>query len=214
MKAPLETIRVGLERLRTTKRPPKVFGADSHEFRLYPPLSEATVREFEVKYRIRLPEDYREFLIDLGNGGAGPFYGVFKLGDMDDSFDFKEWKEADGFVGVLSKPFPHATAWNDTTGEPEETDDEEEFEKALEAFGQHYWNPENVNGAIPICHEGCAYRVWLVVTGREAGHLWRDARTTQGGLSPMKIGRKERITFLDWYIDWLNEALAKLPDSK
>src|SRR5262249_18301515 len=117
MHVTFDAIRDGLERLRTVKRPPKVFGAGSHGFQLNPPLSESEVRKFEAKHRIRLPEDYRGFLIHLGNGGAGPYYGVFKLGEMDDSFDFRKWKEVGGFVGVLSKPFPHTAAWNDLTGE-------------------------------------------------------------------------------------------------
>jgi hypothetical protein len=25
------------------------------------------------------------------------------------------------------------------------------------------------------------------------------------------MGKKKRVTFLEWYIAWLNEALAKLP---
>jgi len=169
------------------------------------------VQEFEVEHRIGLPEDYRSFLINLGNGGAGPYYGIFKLGEMDNSHDSQQWEEGDGFVGVLSKPFPHMERWNDVTGEPEETDDEEAYERALEEFDQRYWTADNVNGAIPICHEGCALRDWLVITGREAGHMWHDARADQEGLYPIKIGKKKRVTFLEWYVHWLNEALARLP---
>jgi len=209
--ASFDDIRDGLERLRTAKRQPKVFGADSHGFNLNPPLSESAVKKFEAKHRIRLPDDFRGFLIDLGNGGAGPFYGVFKLGEMDDSFEFQKWKEGDGFVGVLSKPFPHTKAWNDVSGEPEETDDEEAYEKALEVFDEQYWNAANVNGAIPLCHEGCALRDWLIVTGPEVGQMWHDARADQGGLFPISTGKKKRVTFLEWYVHWLNEALAKLP---
>jgi hypothetical protein len=212
--AQFATIRDGLERLRTAKPPPDVFGAESHGFKLNPPLSEAAVRRFEQKHRIQLPSDYRGFLTNLGNGGAGPCYGVFKLGEMDDSFDFTEWKEDGGFVGVLATPFPHTTEWNDLTGKPEEIEDEEAYDKALEAFDERYWNPANVHGAIPLCHEGCAYRDWLVVTGPEAGHMWHDARADQAGLWPIAIGRKKRVSFLEWYGNWLNEALAKLPKSK
>jgi hypothetical protein len=206
------TIRDGLERLRTTKPPPEVFGSESHGFVLNQPLPAVAVRTFEADHRIRLPDDYRRFLTELGNGGAGPFYGLFKLGEMDDSFDFQKWREGDGFVGILSKPFPHTSTWNDLTGEPTETDGEDEYEAALEAFDQRYWSPDQVNGAIPICHEGCALRDWLVVNGTEAGHVWRDARTEQGGLMPVAVGGGKRVTFLDWYVDWLNSALARLPN--
>jgi hypothetical protein len=150
-------------------------------------------------------------VVKLGNGGAGPYYGVFKLGEMDASYEFQDWEEGDGFVGVLSEPFPHTSAWNDLTGQPVESDDEEAYEEALEVFDGRYWDPVNVNGAIPICHEGCALRDWLVVTGPEAGHVWHDARADLEGLKPIGIGAKKRVTFLNWYESWLNEALATLP---
>ena len=212
MDVSFDDIRDGLERLRTAKRQPNVFGAESHGFKLNPPLSESAVKTFEAQHRIRLPEDYRGFLINLGDGGAGPFYGVFKLGEMDDSFEFQKWKEGDGFVGVLSKPFPHTNAWNDVSDQPEETDDEEAYDKALEAFNERYWNAANVNGAIPVCHEGCTYRDWLIVTGPELGHMWHDARADQAGLYPISIRDKKRVTFLEWYVHWLNEATS-FPDS-
>jgi hypothetical protein len=32
------------------------------------------------KHRVTLPKEYRTFLTSLGNGGAGPFYGILRLG--------------------------------------------------------------------------------------------------------------------------------------
>ena len=206
MSAKLETIHQDLERLRAVRPRPQVFGAESHGFVLNSPLSAAAVETFEAKHRVRLPADYRRFLIEVGNGGAGPYYGIFKLGEMDDSFGFQRWSESDGFVGVLSRPFPHTEAWNDLTGEPEDEGDEEAFEE----FDKQYWSSERVNGAIPICHEGCAIRDWLVVSGPEAGHIWHDARVDEEGLRPVSIGTKTRVTFLEWYLHWLDAALARL----
>ena len=49
--------------------------------RLYSPLTEAEATEFEVKHGITLPEGYRRFLIEVGNGGEGPpGYGLARLG--------------------------------------------------------------------------------------------------------------------------------------
>ncbi|HEY6971910.1 MAG TPA: SMI1/KNR4 family protein, partial [Candidatus Angelobacter sp.] len=150
---------------------PNIFGAQGHNFLLNPPLPESKVAAFEQRHSIVLPADYRYFITRVANGGAGPFYGVFRLGEMDE----KPWREGEGLVGVLSQPFPHREAWNDLSGMPPNElydSDEDEAERQRIAFEKNYYDNKWVNGAIPICHEGCAIRIWLVVTGEEAGHLW------------------------------------------
>jgi hypothetical protein len=218
MAADFATIRDGLRRLRESTSPLKVFGSQAHGFRTHPPLSEKAVREFEAQHRVTLPPEYRGFLIQVGNGGAGPAYGLFQLGEMDDGFGHKPWAEDGGFLGVLSQPFPHTGPWNDLSEEPvydESREDdpvwEDEYQRQLDAWEDRvYWNPANVNGAVPICHLGCAQRQWLVVTGPEAGNVWDDRRADYGGLKPVQQPGRERVTFLQWYRSWLEEALRQL----
>ncbi len=57
----------------------RVFGADEHEYKLGPTLTESELQEFEQRHQITLPVDYRLFLIHVGNGGAGPSYGLYNL---------------------------------------------------------------------------------------------------------------------------------------
>ena len=203
-----QAIKRDLEKLRTAEVLPDIFGANEHKYIVNPPLSEAVVIEFEAKHAIQLPQDYRCFLIEVGNGGAGPYYGVFRLGQMDHGRGHSGWSENDGFVGDLSRPFPHTEAWNDLTGAPEsENYDAEAYEKQLTAFEESYLSSANVNGAIPICHLGCALRQWLIVTGPEAGHVWCDERADYKGLFPLMKKTGERVTFYRWYRDWVDEAL-------
>jgi hypothetical protein len=63
-------------------RDPKyqLFGASYHRYELRPPIPETRLSAMEREYGARLPEEYRHFLVNLGNGGAGPYYGLFKLG--------------------------------------------------------------------------------------------------------------------------------------
>ena len=68
MTATYADIRASLDRLHTAKHRPPVFGAEAHGFVLNPPLSESTLRSFEVKHGVRLPADYRGFLSEVGDG--------------------------------------------------------------------------------------------------------------------------------------------------
>jgi SMI1/KNR4 family protein SUKH-1 len=208
-------IREALRALRESPRPLEVFGSQEHEFQTHPPLSEAFIRKFEEAHRIVLPAEYRGFLLEVGNGGAGPGYGLFKFGEMDENNSYGPWHEGDGFVGVLSEPFPHTSPWNDLSEEPEQdeerdSDEDPEWEERYASWEEGYWDPANANGAIPICHLGCAYRQWLVVTGPEAGNIWCDDRTDNAGLYPLEEGGLPRVTFLQWYRSWLDEALEQL----
>lgn len=52
------------------------FGAEAHQFAMHAPITEHDLTAFESKHGVRLPEDYRAFLLAVGNGGAGPYYGL------------------------------------------------------------------------------------------------------------------------------------------
>jgi hypothetical protein len=84
------------------------------------------------------------------------------------------------------------------------------YDEAMDKFEKRYWSSSLMNGAIPICHEGCALRIWLVVAGEEAGDLWHDRRADYRGLSPVTLKNGSRATFSSWYSEWLEDCLALL----
>ena len=73
----------------------RVFGADSQEYRLKPPLPVSVIQAFEDRHGVSLPEDYRLFLTEIGNGGVGPYSGLLPFGKDDDD---RDW-EGGGLVG-------------------------------------------------------------------------------------------------------------------
>ncbi len=36
----------------------------------------------EADFNIKLPDDYVYFLTEIGNGGAGPYYGLYSLDEL------------------------------------------------------------------------------------------------------------------------------------
>lgn len=64
-----------------------------------------------------------------------------------------------------------------------------------------------MNGVIPICHEGCTLRIWIAVTGEQAGRLWRDRRAEFMGLEPVLDADGAPATFSGWYNEWLDGSI-------
>jgi hypothetical protein len=194
-----------------------VFGASGHRFRLEPVLSPAQLAELEAQIGVRLPQEYRSFLLAVGAGGAGPAYGVFPVQRAQgrwrwtgDGADLADWSR-------LAEPFP--VQGPDPTvvrkllaecPEEEESDGIEDFDTAYEDWDRRWvevmWNPERTVGAIAICHLGCAGRQWLVISGPERGRIWSDDRVDEVDLAPLLTEHGRPVTFARWYLDWLDQA--------
>ncbi len=87
--------RATCERLAQLDRRCVAFGAQTHRYRFATPVPASTLTAFERRNGRELPPSYRTFLTELGNGGAGPCYGVLPL-DLD---------------RPLTGPFPHTEAF-------------------------------------------------------------------------------------------------------
>jgi hypothetical protein len=172
------------------------FGVEGHEFRLAPPLTERQVAAIERRYAIELPAEYRSFITRVANGGAGPAYGMYSL-------EAALTREPGGAVpdDFLRTPFPHTEAYN-----PEKDPEVETFGQQLRSgeiteceieHQEHY----ATSGTLELCHEGCGYLHFLVVTGPARGQMWLDARCSEGGFLPLGVG------FFDWYEQWLDSTL-------
>jgi len=81
-------IKALLEELERADPERRVFGAEAHHYRLNAPCPEATVAEFERTNGITLPADYRCFVTQVGDGGAGPYYGQYPLLHSTQESDF------------------------------------------------------------------------------------------------------------------------------
>jgi hypothetical protein len=68
-----------LARLREFDKQFQVFGAQEHRYQLYPRLAEENLTELERwVVGARFPEELRAFYRDVGNGVAGPHYGLLE----------------------------------------------------------------------------------------------------------------------------------------
>jgi hypothetical protein len=136
----------------------------SYGLYLNPKVGRAEVEQFESRYGIRLPDDYRSFLIDIGNGGFGP-------GDGGVLYSLQRSVGAGRPAEYLGRPFPLDQS---------------------PAGTEHRWRPpadEEVcrrhrNGLLLLSHRGCGTLTCLVVCGLRYGEVWVDDFANGGLIFP------------------------------
>ncbi|MEI7059241.1 SMI1/KNR4 family protein [Nocardioides sp. CCNWLW239] len=201
-----------LERLRANDSEFKVFGARTrgtgHTWLLAPTLSADEVEEAEAQLRIRFPEDYRAFLLEVGAGGAGPGYGLPALSKEPDGW---RWVNdgGDTQLGLLDvAALSHEQIeqeWEEHEAREPRRGDFQLHSAFNEAYGS--WRAADdalyhrqFIGSIPLSHQGCGWYEWLVVTGPERGSI----RVIGDGCFPVAD------SFSDYYLEWLDKAEAEL----
>ncbi|GIE76605.1 hypothetical protein Aph02nite_25550 [Actinoplanes philippinensis] len=204
-----------LASLSTQSHAGTLFGANDHQWRREPPITENELAELESQLGVELPAEYRTFLLQVSRGGAGPAYGLFPLRRVEGRW---RW-EGDGAdmtdMGTLSRPFPHTEAFNPAEGLPEPPDEDDfESEEQFNAAEDAYWErhdavvcaPEHYIGLLYLCHLGCAYREALVISGPARGQMWADDTAGDGGLRPLREPDGSPTGFATWYRGWLKQA--------
>jgi hypothetical protein len=212
----IEWIKHNLEYLASLDKKYWVFGAQTHQYNSYP-LSNDEIVSFEGELGVRLPEDYRQVLLEIGYG-AGPYYGLYSPKEI--LRELREPHFSGGGTGMPdpSNPFPFSREQADdcyqTMGEGRQA-----------LFGADW----PTDGCIPICTEGCSFYTFLVTSGELAGSLWShcsdwdnedDPYLEVWNLAPKPPGiRLDRIpkweaalspspSFLEWYGAWLERSIT------
>ncbi|VEP12371.1 putative glucan synthasis protein [Hyella patelloides LEGE 07179] len=180
----------------------RVFGSKYHKYFIDRVVTEDEVANFEQEYKITLPSCYRSFLTQIGNGGnsyansaAGPFYGIFPLGErISELIEFPE--------EYLNQPvniYPGMTdeSWTQLTQRIQEEEDisDDDFDKEM---GKIY------SGILPIGSQGCAYIQAITLNGANKGRVVNLDIDIDG--EKPKFAYENN--FLDWYERWLDEIIS------
>ncbi len=165
------------------------FGAYSHLYKLAAPAGEEAIQEFEEQQGIRLPEEYRDFLMLVGNGGAGPYYGLYGLKalkeELSDSHGVRLYR-------VMEEPVIY----------PKMSD--EEWDRMADPEGRR--KGEEVHpyaGILPIGTQGCTLMTGLMLAGPYRGQV---VYYDEDFCGPPFFAREKG--FLEWYERWLREVIA------
>lgn len=187
------------------------FGSENHQYKLNSKLTQIDIEKYQKKNSITLPEEYAQFLMHIGNGGAGPCYGLFPLEENENMV-----KVSEVFPYDVENPFYLSGKYDELYEQMDncQTLDEED---ALGAEKDKLMDLDYENctkGFIDLCHEGCAMYDILIVNGKNKGTVWFFDFSDDLGVVPLinpKDGKP--MSFLDWYELWLNEQIKFMESS-
>lgn len=150
-----------------------LFGAMKHKYVLNPPVDKSLVESAEKRYGFSFPRDYFEFITEVGDGGAGPDYGIDPFAEfISESNTMNGYAEA--YRKSLAVPFAPRKMLPDEV---------EEFAFSRECYEQE---PENyfvyqrdnddydweTDGFYVLGTHGCQWDFALVTAGERRGQVF------------------------------------------
>ena len=177
-----------------------IFGADRHKYKLNPPASPEQVRRFEEKHNLLLPEEYKFFLTQIGNGGAGPYYGLYSLEEAERYTEYLETTQTAAKQKDEEVPAPafidRRMTPEDWAVRMEELDNcsDDEYDSLMYKL---------CAGMLVIGTQGCTYDTVLMCRGSERGKIVYIDWNLEPGYGPFFTG----MPFLYWYEMYFQEIL-------
>lgn len=187
-----------------------IFGSAIHKYQLNPCISNDQISVFETEHNIKLPIDYKTFISEFSNGGAGPAYGLFSL---ESGYNIvKHGKFFRGYEYSLSREFRHSEKYNPLEKyldmSPYDVDIDKYEEEIINGpLGKEYFNGKQLDGSILCCDFGCGSWGVIVLNGQESGNIWGAARNyEESGIYPLNI------TIFDFFESWVDRSLSKIDE--
>ena len=152
-------------------------------------MAEEEIAAFEAHAGLRLPAAYRDFLAQVGHGGAGPYYGLAALPAEPDP-------QALGTSPIVTLD-PAQPAYASLRAAMEAEGDDDAVYDRLEARYR--------GGVLFLGEQGCGLYHALVLNGEARGRVVYLAEDIELEGRPFLCHEAD---FLDWYERWLDEVIA------
>lgn len=221
-----------------------LFGTWGHVHHFLPVLPEEELGAWEEEMGLTLPQDYRDYLTQLGNGGPGPAYGLmpFRLSirpclrrrciyseDQEAAFQrtvqqFIHWYgESEEDWDLYLRYFPDTPA-RKRQGDWRETHRKEWQDQLDAVLEREVVEPLTENGQLFIANEGCSGDIYLILNGTHRGYchccstdIDPDLAYPAPGTFAAYRDRSLTETFGDYlmtYVDKIDALCRELPAGK
>lgn len=187
-----EDIRQHLLNLKQYDKRCIVFGSSQHHYRLNPSPSSSELRQAEEKLGVPLPQSLHEFYRQIGNGDAGPNYGIFRLKQLA--------SELVGVFEIFDDPVNLALLKSPYLGRDYYYEIAKRKDSRLHGDGL-YDPTEQPAGLLPISELGCDGYVCIVVSGPNIGNV-TYFHTEHGVID-------KELSFVEYYRKWVTAELSK-----
>lgn len=174
-----------------------VFGSEKHKYQFNQTLNMEVIRNFEKRTGIILPDDYKEFLTKVGNGGAGIDYGLYSIEQIEQNFSTEV--ASDGMTLFdYNDPVEKYLQISSKMEELEEqynVNADEQYKKL---------NADLIRGMLIIGTAGCTYDYFIMCKGVKKGYV--------GMLDWNMIAEKEGapIIFDKTFSEWLEDYFRRI----
>ncbi len=192
----IQELKYWMEKAREADPKFQVFGSETHKYRFEKPVSLEKVRAFEEKHRMKLPENYVRVLTELGNGGAGPYYGLHSLEKLYGvGYTDEFWGDAEETFIDASLTLEAWKAWNEMMRKLDLEADDAVYENMVEKVAAN---------ALVIGTQGCTYDCLLMCGGSEQGKIVYFDENLEEDAKPIFT----HMTFEEWMLGFFKEVAA------
>ncbi len=192
------SVREKLDFLKKYDRNFCIFGSAEHKYLLNEPLTKEQISFFEEKYEVELPAEYRTFIKEVGDGGAGPGYGLFPLFENESAHEHINLKNEFLFLEDYDSD---AYFEEQVTCECSDCSKCHNKEVCLE-YEDEMGRVRYQGGSLAVCFEGCTFYRRLIMNGERCGEVW--AESVGEGLKRVEEG------FNEWYCGWLDNSIEMI----
>lgn len=174
-----------------------IFGSSKHGYKLNPTVTREEVRLFEERWHLNFPDEYVFFLTKVGNGGAGPYYGLYPLESLavhNEYLKLYDDRDKENLPAFIDRNMS-SSDWARTMEEMDEINDDNEYDVRMKQV---------CSGLLVIGTQGCTYDNLLMWKGSEKGKIVYIDWNMEPEYGPFFTG----LTFLEWFEQFFLEILA------
>ncbi|GED59990.1 SMI1/KNR4 family protein [Brevibacillus formosus] len=158
------------------------------------------IEQFEASAHIVLPQDYKDFLLHIGNGGKHAKQFPLSLSHAKESLE-ESLRQTVG-LEYMSLPFSLEKCNSCFDDDFDDSEDDTEDDTIIDEAYDHMII-EALHGTITLHNDGCGYFIVMIVSGELSGKLYYiDTASGQGT-------RFVSDSFAEYYLKWLNQQVAR-----